>query len=88
MLGLNGPGGQPLGTVNAPRTLHQGLELGAQVAITPTLAWNSSYLWSHFRFDGNASYGDNTLPGIPEHFYRGELNWSPFGGYFIAINTE
>jgi iron complex outermembrane receptor protein len=88
LLGLNGPGGQPLGTVNAPRTLHQGLEAGVQLAITPTLSWHSSYLWSHFRFDDNASYGDNALPGIPEHFYRGELSWSPYGGYFIAINTE
>jgi iron complex outermembrane receptor protein len=88
MLGLNAPGGQPLGTVNAPRTLHQGLELGAQLAITPTLSWNSAYLWSRFRFDDNASYGDNALPGIPEHFYRGELTWSPHAGYFIGLNTE
>jgi iron complex outermembrane receptor protein len=89
LLGLNGPGGQPLGTVNAARTLHQGLEAGVQLALTPTLSWNSSYLWSHFRFDDNASYGNNALPGIPEHFYRGELSWSPHGGgYFIAINTE
>jgi iron complex outermembrane recepter protein len=88
LLGLNSPGGQPLGTVNAPRTLHRGLELGAQVALTSTLAWRSSYLWSDFRFDGNASYGDNALPGIPEHFYRGELTWSPRDGYFAALNTE
>jgi len=88
LLGLNGPGGQPLGTVNAPRTLHQGLEVGADVALTSSLAWRSSYLWSHFRFDGNASYGDNALPGIPEHFYRGELNWAAGNGYFVALNTE
>ena len=88
LLGLNGPGGQPLGTVNAPRTLHQGLEAGAQVAITQTVSWRSSYLWSRFRFDGNASYGDNALPGIPEHFYRGELTWAPVQGYFVTLNTE
>jgi iron complex outermembrane receptor protein len=88
LLGLNGPGGQPLGTVNAPRTLHQGLEAGAQIAITQQVSWNSSWLWSRFRFDDNASYGDNSLPGIPEHFYRGEITWAPAGGYFVAINTE
>lgn len=88
LLGLNGPGGQPLGTVNAPRTIHQGVELGATVALTSTISWQSSYLWSRFRFDDNASYGDNALPGIPEHFYRGEVMWSPAGGYFVALNTE
>jgi iron complex outermembrane receptor protein len=88
LLGLNGPGGQPLGTVNAPRTEHQGLELGATVALTGTLSWQSSYLWSRFRFDDNESYADNALPGIPEHFYRGEVTWSPVDGYFVAINTE
>jgi len=88
LLGLNGPGGQPLGTVNAPRTKHDGLEAGAQIAITKSLSWRSSYLWSRFEFDGNASYGDNTLPGIPEHFYRGELTWAPVQGYFVTLNTE
>jgi iron complex outermembrane recepter protein len=88
LLGLNGPGGQPLGTVNAPRTKHDGLEVGAQIALTKSVTWRSSYLWSRFRFDDNASYGDNALPGIPEHFYHGELNWALARGYFVALNTE
>lgn len=88
LLGLNGPGGQPLGTVNAPRTIHRGLEVGAQVRLAPSVSWRSSYLWSDFRFDGNASYGDNALPGIPEHFYRGELVWAPFDGYYVTASTE
>lgn len=88
LLGLNGPGGQPLGTVNAPRTRHDGLEAGAQIALTKSVLWRSSYLWSRFRFDNNASYGDNALPGIPEHFYRGELTWAPARGYFMTLNAE
>jgi iron complex outermembrane receptor protein len=88
LLVLNGPGGQPLGTVNAPRTVHQGVELGARIAVTSTVSWNSSYLWSRFRFKDNASYGDNSLPGIPEHFYRGEWVWAPAKGYFVALSTE
>jgi iron complex outermembrane receptor protein len=88
LLGLNSPDGQPLGTVNAPRTIRRGLELGAQISLLPSLAWRSSYLWSDFRFDGNASYGDNRLPGIPEHFYRGELIWSVHEGYALTLNSE
>ena len=64
------------------------IEAGAQLAITQTVSWRSSYLWSRFRFDGNTSYGDNALPGIPEHFYRGELTWAPARGYFVTLNTE
>lgn len=88
LLGLNAPDGQPLGTVNAPRTLHRGLELSAQIELATGLTWRSAYLWSDFRFDGNASYGDGALPGIPRHFYRGELVWVPRQNYFISINTE
>ena len=88
LLGLNDPNGQPLGTVNAPRTVHRGLELGAQIGLTRSLAWRSSYLYSDFRFDGNASYGDNALPGIPEHFYRGELVWQARQSYHVTVNTE
>lgn len=88
LLGLNGPDGEPLGTVNAPRTQHDGLEAGVQIAITKSLTWRSSYLWSRFKFDDNASYGDNALPGIPGSFYRGELTWAPARGYFVTLNTE
>ena len=88
LLSLNTPSGQPLGTVNAPRTVHRGVELGADIALTPTMSWRSAYLWSDFHFDENGTYGDNTLPGIPKHFYRGELTWTPFKHYFITLNTE
>ena len=88
LLALNTPEGQPLGTVNAPRTIHRGVELGAVVTLAPSLAWRSSYLWSDFRFDGNATYGDRALPGIPEHFYRGELVWGVRDGYSVTLNTE
>lgn len=88
LLSLNTPGGQPLGTVNAPRADHRGLELGAQLGISSDVSWRSSYLWNDFRFDGNATYGDNRLPGIPEHLYRGELRWSPRDDYFLALTGE
>jgi iron complex outermembrane receptor protein len=88
LLSLNTPTGQPLGTVNAPRTDHRGLEVGAQVDVTSTLSWRSAYLWNDFRFDRHATYGDNALPGIPGHAYRGELRWSPRAEYFVSLNAE
>lgn len=88
LLGLNAPDGTPLGTVNAPRTLHRGIELGAQIQITRSLVWRSAYLWSDFRFDDNPTYHDNRLPGLPEHFYRGELTWTVPGDGFVTLHTE
>ncbi|HKQ83048.1 MAG TPA: TonB-dependent receptor [Steroidobacteraceae bacterium] len=88
LLSLNAPGGQPLGTVNAPRTVHRGIELGLALQLAPEVSWRSSYLWNDFRFDDNATYGDNRLPGIPEHFYRGELSWSFLPTYAATLTGE
>lgn len=41
------------------------------------------YLWSHFTYDGDHEFGDNRLPGIPEHYYRADLLYEhPCGIYF------
>lgn len=88
LLGLNAPNGDPLGTVNAPRTTHRGIEAGVDLKLMPSLTWRSSYLLNDFKFDNNASYGNNTLPGVPKHFYRGELKWTARSNYYATLNTE
>ena len=88
LLSLNTPDGQPLGTVNAPRTLHRGVELALQIELARSLSWRSAHLWNDFRFDGHGTYGDNVLPGIPRHFHRGELTWSPLADYFVTLAAE
>jgi iron complex outermembrane receptor protein len=88
LLSLNDPTGQPLGTVNAARTVHRGIELGLAVQLADSLSWRSSYLWNDFRFDDHVTYGDNRLPGIPEHFYRGELIWAPRPTYAVTLSAE
>ena len=88
LLSLNTPTGQPLGTVNAPRTQHRGLEAGLDIAIMKGVRWKAAWLWNDFRFDGNASYGDNVLPGVPEQFYRGELEWQVAAQLTVAVTTE
>lgn len=89
LLAQNDANGNPLGTVNAPNTIHRGLELGVGGRVK-MIELRAAYLWNDFRFDGHPVYGDNRLPGIPEHFLRGEallrvdgyyagptLEWSP-----------
>lgn len=78
-------------TVNADRTIHQGIE--AAVSITP-LPWATvrlNGLYNDFTLDGDASFGDNTLPGIPEFLIRTEWRADfPLAGQsqFIALTTE
>jgi iron complex outermembrane receptor protein len=88
LLSLNSLTGQPLGTVNAPNTVHQGIEFGLVWTIVDQLVWRSSYLWNDFRFSNNPVYGDNRLPGIPPQFLRAELLYQPPGGWYFGPTTE
>lgn len=88
LLALDDADGNPLGTVNAGRTRHQGLELG--LAWTPLPAWTLSlnYLRNDFRFDGDPVHGDNRLAGIPPQQLRATLRWSPGERFYLAPNLE
>ncbi|MBA74515.1 MAG: TonB-dependent receptor protein [Tistrella sp.] len=75
-------------TINADRTIHRGLEAGFDLTLTEALALKASYTWSDFRFDGDPTYGDNALPGVPPHRIYAELRWQPVQGAWIAPNVE
>lgn len=63
-------------------------------AKAPTAPWQDRlvlrqhYLWNDFRFDGDATFGDNRLPGIPRHYYRAELLYEHPGGLYLGPNVE
>lgn len=88
LLALNDAAGNPLGTVNAKRTLHQGLELGLGWRIAEAWAWSANYLRNDFRFDGDPVYGDNDLAGVPAQQLRSELRWRPHERFYVAPNVE
>jgi iron complex outermembrane receptor protein len=87
-------------TVNADKTIHEGIEAGLDVELlhgvlrkgrgtTPDqLVWRQVYLWNHFRFDGDRSFGNNALPGIPGHYYRSELVYEHPCGFYAGPNVE
>jgi iron complex outermembrane receptor protein len=77
----------PAPTFNADKTVHQGLEAAVDWRITPALRLRQTYAWSDFRFDGDAAYGDNRLPIVPQHFYRAELRYE-HAGWFVAPSLE
>lgn len=63
----------PASTFNAGDTVHQGIEAGLSLSLNDWMRLRQVYTWSDFTFDGDAQYGDNTLPVVPEHVYRAEL---------------
>jgi iron complex outermembrane recepter protein len=104
-------------TVNAGRTIHQGVEVALDVdlfrgifvrdsAAGPTgdgktvatpapvepkrdrIVLRQLYLFNDFHFDGDAEFGDNQLPGIPEHYYRAELLYEHPCGFYVGPNVE
>lgn len=90
LLSLNDGQGNPLGTINAGRTLHQGAEIGLEARTARPRAeilLRQTYNWSRFVFDGDPVFGDNTLAGIPEHFLRTELLVER-GGLYFGPNLE
>jgi iron complex outermembrane receptor protein len=83
---------------NADRTVHQGLELGFDLAVAKAifvpgdkadrLWWRNAYTYSDFRFDGDPRFGDNKLPGAPPHYLRSELRYVHPDGYYFGPNIE
>lgn len=100
LLSLSDSLGNPLGTINARgRTIHQGIELAGQVDLISGLLSNEEdakdkiyahglYNWGRLRFDGDEVYGNNQLPGLPEHFMKIELLYEHPKGFYFGPNFE
>ncbi|WP_424812342.1 TonB-dependent receptor family protein [Roseococcus sp. YIM B11640] len=80
---------------NADRTIHQGIELGASAEVARALfnprdsvTLRGVYTFSDFRFDGDATYGDNQLPGAPRHVLRAEARYRHPSGFWVAPNLD
>lgn len=88
LLSLNDAAGNPLGTINAGRTLHTGIEAGLEVRLGQRLLWRQVYNWSRFSFSDDPVFGDNQLAGIPEHYARAELLYETGTGFYGGPNVE
>ncbi|MEQ1852683.1 MAG: TonB-dependent receptor, partial [Chthoniobacteraceae bacterium] len=86
-------------TVNAGRTIHQGIELGFDVDVVRGLiahggkepdrvVLRAAYLWNDFRYCDDRTFGDGLLAGIPEHYLRSELMYEHPCGFYIGPNIE
>ncbi|WEK48312.1 MAG: TonB-dependent receptor [Candidatus Andeanibacterium colombiense] len=80
-------------TINADRTVHQGIEAGlnGDIALSASgdrLALTAAYTYSDFFFRDDANYGDNRLPGIPKHYLRAEVLYKHASGFYAGPNVE
>ncbi|MDQ7968351.1 MAG: TonB-dependent receptor [Oxalicibacterium faecigallinarum] len=80
----------PSVSVNADSpTWHTGLELGLNgkqslPTLHGSLDWNFVYTWSRFRFERDPVYGDNKLPGIPDHVLQAGWTYRHANGFYIG----
>ncbi|MBX9926897.1 MAG: TonB-dependent receptor, partial [Hyphomicrobiaceae bacterium] len=80
--------GYPAAFFNAGDTTHQGIEASLDWRIIDSstagkLRLRQTYAWSDFKFDGDAIYGNNRMPVVPEHQYRVSLRYDHPSGAWI-----
>ncbi|HEU4622200.1 MAG TPA: TonB-dependent receptor [Burkholderiaceae bacterium] len=80
LLALTNAAGAPLGTVNAARTIHQGIEAGGEAVWRGQWGTRAVYTFNDFAFDGDAVFGNRQLAGLPRHIGTVEAFWQPKAG--------
>jgi iron complex outermembrane recepter protein len=79
-------------TVNAPRTVHRGLELGlggnALRSATGRVEWRVVGLINEFKFRNDPTYGDSQLPGLPKYAGRAQLGYRFGNGLLLQASVE
>lgn len=78
---------------NASPTVHQGVELSLLSPLwdggrSGKLGLRQAYTFSDFHYRNDERFGDNTLPGLPRHYYQAQLRYSHPTGFYTSLNTE
>ncbi|MGF0237256.1 TonB-dependent receptor family protein [Rhodococcus sp. IEGM1300] len=79
--------------LNASPTVHQGVEASLLSNLWSSgdggqLNLRQSYTFSDFHYRDDDRFDDNRLPGLPMHYYQGELRYDWPLGFFAAVNTQ
>jgi iron complex outermembrane receptor protein len=88
LLNLRDAFGNSLGAVNADKTTHFGIELGAAFDITANLSGRAAYTYQDFRFDEDAKYGDNRLAGAPRQIVNAALRYTFVPGLWVEAEVH
>lgn len=101
LLTINEPQFNNTTEANASPTTHQGVEIGlnttlwqsAQIAEASGKPWhklsfNQAYTYSDFYYNDDPVFKHNQLPGIPPHYYQGELRYDNGGGFYWSFTIQ
>ncbi len=88
LLALTDTNNNPLGTINAGRTLHRGLEAGMEAHVGSRWIARFNYLFNDFRFDDHAVYRSNRLAGVPRQLLQAELLYKLDTGMYFGPNLR
>jgi iron complex outermembrane receptor protein len=53
-----------------------------------TLSFNQAYTFSNFYYNNDPVFKHNALPGLPVHYYYGELRYDHPSGFYVGFNTK
>lgn len=77
---------------NASPTVHQGVEVSLETNLAKwngnILSLRQAYTYQNFRFKHDSTFGNNRLPGIPEHFYQGAIHLDTHVGFYAEFNAQ
>ncbi len=74
---------------NAGESTHDGVEASFSAELFPGLTGSASYTWSDFTFDrfegiGGEIYDGNRIPGVPEHLFSLDFDWTHPSGFYAG----
>lgn len=83
-------------TVNADRTLHQGIEAGIDLFVAretlkargEQLRFSIAYTLSDFRFKNHPVFGNNPLAGVPRNMVIAEARYDRNERFYVAANLR
>ncbi|NHO33701.1 TonB-dependent receptor family protein [Acetobacter fallax] len=78
---------------NASPTTHQGVEFSLETTLLKwgagsKLSLRQAYTYQDFHYNHDAVFGHNKLPGIPQHFYQGEIHLDLHNGFYAGFNAQ
>jgi iron complex outermembrane receptor protein len=77
LLSLRDSSGAPIGAINADKTTHFGVELGAGAELIERVTARLTYTYQEFKFDDDPIRYNNWLAGAPRHLLNGILQVEP-----------
>ncbi|WP_225702783.1 TonB-dependent receptor family protein [Bradyrhizobium cenepequi] len=88
LLSLRDVTGASIGAINADRTTHFGIELGAGVRLDDRWSARIAYTYQDFRFVNDPLRGNNRLAGAPPHLIHAQLQFQATDAWMMQAGVR